>query len=106
MPVVSTVLLWASADRSRYDLARELGYYAMADDILDLADDGRRDWIHTEAAGKAVLDHSHLARCRRRINTRRWLMAKALPKTYDNRRSAKGRREASQDEASRGRANS
>jgi hypothetical protein len=101
MPVVSTVLLWASKDRARYDLARELGYDMMADHIVDIADNVRREWIYTDASDKPVLDHSHLARCQRRINARRWLFAKAMPKTYDN--GAKGRRKASQDEGGRDR---
>jgi hypothetical protein len=92
MPAVSTVLLWASKDRARYDFARELGYDMMADVILDIADNVRREWIYTEASDKPVLDPSHLALCQSRINAQQWLFAKAQPKTYDN--GAKGRRKA------------
>ena len=92
MPVVSTVLLWARADRARYDLAREIGYDMMADIIVDIADNVPREWIYTEASDKPVLDRSHLALCQSRINARQWLFAKAQPKTYDN--GAKGRRKA------------
>ena len=92
MPVVSTVLLWASKDRARYDLAREIGYDMMADRIVDIADNVRREWIYTEASNEPVLDRSHLALCQSRINAGRWLFAKAQPKTYDN--GAKTRRKA------------
>jgi hypothetical protein len=92
MPVASTVLLWARADRARYDLAREIGYDMMADVIVDMADNVRREWIYTEASDKPVLDRSHLARTESRVNSQRWLYAKAQPKTYDN--GAKGRRKA------------
>ena len=92
MPVVSTVLRWASKDRARYDFAREIGYDMMADRIVDIADNVRREWIYTEASDKPVLDPGHLARSESLINAQRWLFAKAQPKTYDNR--AKGRRKA------------
>jgi hypothetical protein len=92
MPVVSTVLLWARADRARYDLAREIGYDMMADRIVDLADNIRPKWIYTEASNEPVLDPSHLAHCESLINARQWLYAKAQPKTYDN--GAKRRRKA------------
>jgi terminase small subunit-like protein len=94
MPVVSTVLLWASKDRARYDFAREIGYDMMADHIVDIADNVRHSWIYTDASDKPVLDHSHLAHSQRRFNAGRWLSAKAMPKTYDN--GAKARRKASQ----------
>jgi hypothetical protein len=91
MPVVSTVLAWAAEDRARYDEAREFGYQAMADEILDIADDSRGDWKRGKT-GEPVPDRQNIARARLRINARRWLLAKALPKTYDNRRGANARR--------------
>jgi hypothetical protein len=79
MPVPSTVLAWMAEDRVRYDRARELGYQEMAEEILEIADDSRNDWKRNKS-GELVFDRTNVARARLRINARRWLLAKALPK--------------------------
>lgn len=49
MPSDATVRQWASENRegfaARYDRARQIGYDAMADEILEIVDDNRNDWI-------------------------------------------------------------
>jgi hypothetical protein len=49
MPSVRTVNQWVQADRegfkARYHDAREIGCYTLADQVLDIADDRRNDWI-------------------------------------------------------------
>lgn len=89
MPPESTVRMWATDDRdgfaARYARARELGYQAMADELLEIADDGTNDWM-TRNAGDGttaeVENHEALARSRLRVDTRKWMLAKALPKVY------------------------
>jgi hypothetical protein len=80
MPVPSTVMAWMTEHRARYDRARELGYEAMMDEILEIADDSRGDWKRNKAGTKLILDRENIARARLRINARRWLLAKTLPK--------------------------
>jgi hypothetical protein len=91
MPARPTVALWVVQDREgfsdRYTRARETGYAEMADDLLEIADDGSNDWMASnkpDSAGYAV-NGEHTTRSRMRIDTRKWLLAKALPKIYGDR---------------------
>lgn len=89
MPHVSTVIKWALDEKSeffqQYSRAREIGYLKMADELLDVADDGRNDWMirktkrgdEFEIVNKEAVDRSKL-----RVDTRKWLLSKALPKVY------------------------
>lgn len=92
LPAESTVRLWAVQDREgfkqKYLDAREIGYHAMADEVLDIADDGRNDWMErqNDSGGSTVVaDHEHISRSRLRFDARRWLLSKALPKVYGDR---------------------
>ena len=63
--------LWASEDTpfaTKYARARELGYQKMADDLVDIAD-----------------EPGDPNRNRLRVDTRKWLLSKALPKIYGDR---------------------
>lgn len=69
---------------AQYVRAREIGYLAMADEIMDICDDGTNDW-KTRGTGEdevTVVDHEHIARSKLRVDTRKWLLSKALPKIY------------------------
>lgn len=96
-PAESTVRTWAVDDRegfaAQYTRAREIGYHAMADELLEVADDGRNDWIERgDEGGKAsyVLNGEHVQRSRLRVDTRKWMLAKALPKIYGDKVSLAG----------------
>lgn len=69
MPLQSTVRAWVMSDRdgfeARYRLAREIGYHAMADEVVDIAD------------GPGDPQNKRI-----RFDARRWLLSKALPKIY------------------------
>lgn len=84
MPPESTVRRWVLDDRNgfaaQYAEARQLGYQAMADELLEIADDGRNDWI--ERRGEVMVNGEHVQRSRLRLDTRKWLLSKALPKVY------------------------
>lgn len=89
MPPESTVRLWALDDRegfaARYARAREIGYHVMADETLEIADDGSNDWMERQrkdGSSETVLDTEHVQRSRLRFDARRWLLSKALPKIY------------------------
>lgn len=70
---IGTVLGWVRDDRDgfaeRYARARDIGYEVMADELIDIADGGSDDW----------------QRDRLRVDARKWLLAKALPKRYGDR---------------------
>jgi len=88
MPPESTVRLWALDDvddfAARYARAREIGYHAMADELLEISDDGRNDWMERNAEENSGWEANgeHLQRSRLRVDTRKWMLAKALPKIY------------------------
>jgi hypothetical protein len=101
MPADSTVLNWMKTDRdgfrARYWRAREIGYLAMADEIIAIADDGRNDWMDRQAvqAGEApATDPESVARSRLRITARCWLLSKMLPRLFGNRLSVETVHEA------------
>jgi hypothetical protein len=88
MPSDRTVLNWVARDRhgfkARYQTAREAGCYAMADQIIDIAD-GRRNPVMPpgEDGGMvAVPDPDDIHRSRLRCDMRRWLVARLLPKRF------------------------
>jgi hypothetical protein len=77
-------LRWVSEDpdlADQYAQAREIGLEAMAHDILDIADDGRNDTYINES-GKLQVDADVVARSRLRVDSRKWLLSKLLPKKY------------------------
>lgn len=54
----------------------------MADDILDIADDGTNDFIERQE-GFEVVNSENIQRSRLRVDTRKWFMSKVLPKFKD-----------------------
>ncbi|MCK1274133.1 terminase [Bradyrhizobium sp. 61] len=85
MPSESTVRGWALDDRegfsAQYARSREIGYMAMADETLEIADDGSNDTYKTDE-GQEATNHDVIARSRLRVDTRKWLLSKALPKVF------------------------
>jgi hypothetical protein len=73
MPPESTVRTWAIDDRegfaAQYARAREAQMDALAEELIDIADD----------VGKTDED---VQRSRLRVDTRKWLMSKIAPKRY------------------------
>jgi len=73
---------------AQYARARELGYLSMADEIIDISDDGLNDWIERRRADgstETVVNHEHISRSKLRFDARRWLLSKCLPKIYGDR---------------------
>lgn len=93
MPSPASVRRWA-ADNSRfatqYARARESGYQAMADELVDIADDGQNDWMDREPRNGdtlRVVDEECVKPSQLRVDTRKWLLAKALPKVYGDKQT-------------------
>jgi hypothetical protein len=70
---------------AQYARAREVGYLKMADELTDIADDGSNDWLERELESGRVIEvanHEHINRSRLRVDTRKWVLSKMLPKIY------------------------
>jgi hypothetical protein len=79
-PHPSTVLDWTEKYPDtlgqQYAHARETGYRLLADKILEIADEP----IPSTESG--ALDNGAVAHQRLRIDTRKWMLSKMLPKVY------------------------
>lgn len=72
----------------QYARAKQAGIDAMAEEILDIADNGMNDWVtrtRNDGTEERVLDHEHVQRSRLRVDARKWLLAKMAPKKYGER---------------------
>lgn len=79
------VLLKDKAIRKLYDEARELGAEAMADDIIDIADETLLD-TKKNKDGSYGFDHEAINRSRLRVDTRKWLMGKHVAKRFGDKK--------------------
>ena len=89
MPAQSTVFRWLADDerasfRERYARAREAQADTIFDEILDIADDARNDWMLRRGDDDAgwQANGEHIQRSRLRIDARRWMAGKLRPKVY------------------------
>lgn len=92
MPHKVTVMRWLLSEsevyagfRNQYTLARQIQYEFLADEILDIADDGSNDWMQRndpENPGFSINGEA-IGRSRLRVDTRKWFMSKVLPKFSD-----------------------
>jgi len=87
MPSRKVVHEWVAADRNgfRYNYAHARAMQAdlMADEIIEIADEARNDWVMRD--GRRVFDRENINRARLRIDARKWLMAGLAPKKWGNR---------------------
>ena len=87
-PDPSTVLRWTQdaaciGFAQQYAQAREAGYRLLADQIIEISDDSSNDVIDTEHGPKA--NPEVVARSRLRVDSRKWMLSKMLPKLYGDR---------------------
>lgn len=66
---------------ARYARARHIMALGWADELMHIADDRSRDYKVNEE-GKMVPDYDVIQRSRLRVDTRKWILAKMLPKVY------------------------
>lgn len=86
-PAMATIFSWLRDIKEfseQYEKAKQEATDAMAEDILDIADDGTNDYVEKEVNGKTVevVNSEHIQRSRLRVDTRKWLMSKMKPKRY------------------------
>ena len=87
MPAISTFFRWMREHedfQKQYARSKQEAADAMAEDLLDIVDDGTNDWMTINKGGyeMQVVDKEAVMRSRLRADTRRWLMSKMKPKKY------------------------
>jgi hypothetical protein len=87
MPNRATVFRWLASNaefRDQYALAREAQADALADEILDIADESAGDVV-IDADGNERTDQERVARSKLRVDARKWIASKLKPKVYGER---------------------
>jgi hypothetical protein len=84
MPSETRVRAWALDDvrgfSAQYARAREIGYQAMAEEIIAISDDSSGDTIQTEQGERPNTEF--VSRSRLRVDSRKWMLSKMLPKVF------------------------
>ena len=65
-----------------YDKAKRTQADLLAEEIAEIADDDSQDKIFNEETGREVCNSEYVARSRLRVETRKWIACKLLPKVY------------------------
>lgn len=87
LPHIGTVCRWVATSetfREQYARAREAQAELFADELLEIADDGSNDWMevhHGDNVGWRENGEA-LRRSALRVDTRKWIASKILPKRY------------------------
>ena len=91
MPSKRSIIRWladpkASAFREMYYFARRVQAEVIVDEIIEIADDHRGDWkpIYNKDGDLVDIkaDNEAIQRSRVRIDTRKWLASKMIPRMY------------------------
>lgn len=89
MPAKSSVFKWLAetpAFSDQYARAREAQADALFDEILDVADDARNDWMERLGEEDGDLgwkaNGDHIQRAKLRVDARKWMASKLAPKKY------------------------
>ena len=86
MPYDATVREWVIDDRegfhSQYTRAVQARAVLWAEEITGIADDGSNDTYIDPNTGQEKTNAEVVARSRLRVDTRKWMLSKVLPKIY------------------------
>jgi len=80
-----TILNWTKQNPdffTQYTRARDIGYRLLADEILEISDEVTLEAKYDGEDVKLDLSAGSVARNRLRVDTRKWMLAKMLPKIY------------------------
>lgn len=84
-PSESTVRGWVVDDRegfsAQYARAKEMGLHSMAEETIEIADDGAND-TYTKEDGSEGVNSDVVQRSRLRVDARKWFLSKMMPKVY------------------------
>lgn len=91
MPTISSIMLWLCDGKHKhfseqYAEARRVQAEVLADELMEIADDGRNDFMEQSDDGGGVaykLNGEHIQRSRLRVDTRKWYLSKVLPRFAD-----------------------
>ena len=90
MPGLTTVFRWLQNNesfREFYTRARETQADALFDELLNIADDGRNDWMERQLPDKTKGWQENGEAIRRsalRVDARKWIVSKLLPRKYSD----------------------
>lgn len=87
MPSIRAIFYLLRTDESflqQYIRAKEEQAEYLIEELLDISDDAKNDWMQKNAADNPgwVINGEHIARSRLRIETRKWIAAKLKPIKY------------------------
>lgn len=87
MPHRGTVFRWLEAHaefRDQYTRAREAQAEGFADELIEITDDERNDWMQRNDPDNPgwVANGEHINRARLRVDTRKWIASKLVAKKY------------------------
>jgi hypothetical protein len=73
-----------AAFREKYARARDAQADVLAEETLEIADDGSNDWIFRNDPDNPgyLLNGEHVQRSKLRIDARKWFASKVAPKKY------------------------
>lgn len=100
MPCVATIFNWFRTQPGfveQYEKAKAEQADALAEEMLDIADDGTNDWMekqNKDGSKYEVLNAEHVQRSRLRVDTRKWIASKLKPKKYGDRTILQGDKDA------------
>jgi len=92
----SHVLQWSKDNKDfaeQYARAREAGYKLLADEIIDIADEKEVQVRYDGEDTTLDLSPTAIARNRLRVDTRKWMLSKMLPKIYGDKLELSGDKE-------------
>lgn len=88
----ATIMVWLFKDdeiyrtfHDQYAQARRMQAEAMVDECLDIADDSTNDYmtrLNKDGEEHEVLNSEHIQRSKLRLDARKWVASKLLPKKY------------------------
>lgn len=86
MPTLATVYRWLADERyaefrDMYARAREDQADTLADEIIEISDDGSND-TYVDANGNEKVDNDVVQRSKLRVDARKWVAAKLRPRKY------------------------
>lgn len=92
----SHILQWSKDNKDfaeQYARAREVGYKLLADEIIDIADEKEVQVRYDGEDTTLDLSPTAIARNRLRVDTRKWMLSKMLPKIYGDKLELTGDKE-------------
>lgn len=84
MPSKRTVMYWLRTRpefKDAYRTAQQERAECWIEEIIEIADDSSADFVKDEEGNQRV-DHDHIQRSRLRVDTRKWIAAKMMPRLY------------------------